>query len=276
MDGLGRRDFLHLAALGGTAAAMPPWLRAAVSAAERDPWVSAAGSRISRAARPNDPVRVRGFVQADGRGLPGVSVSDGLTVTRTDADGGFELTTAHGASFVFLTVPAGMRIPQNPTGTARFYEPIAPDGRGEQSVRFHLSRAERDDSRHAALLLADVQTEDEEEMGLFHAQTVPDVRETARAMGDVPSFGLACGDIMYDELWLYPEYERGVAATGIPFFQVIGNHDLDFEARSDEASANTFSRHFGPTYYSFERGSVHYVVLDDVFWHGAGYLGYID
>jgi hypothetical protein len=81
---------------------------------------------------------------------------------------------------------------------------------------------------------------------------------------------------MYDRLELYSEYERGVSRIGVPFYQVIGNHDLDQIARTDEGSTETFSRHFGSRYYSFDRGSVHYVVLDDVFWHGQGYMGYLD
>ncbi|MCL7985113.1 MAG: calcineurin-like phosphoesterase family protein [marine benthic group bacterium] len=277
MNRIGRREFVHLAALGGASTAMPGWLVSAVAETEREYLLRSASEferRGSSATR--TPVRVRGRVESSGRGVPRVCVSDGLSVVRTDSDGRFELTTAHGSSFVFITIPSGMRIPLNPAGTARFYEPISPDPGGEQSVRFELSPADRPDDRHAALLLADIQTQDEQEMRFFHEQTVPDVVKTVGELDGAPCFGLSCGDIMYDELWLYPEYERGVAATGIPFFQVLGNHDLDFEARSDEASANTFSRHFGPTYYSFERGAVHYVVLDDVFWHGAGYLGYID
>ena len=31
---------------------------------------------------------------------------------------------------------------------------------------------------------------------------------------------------------------------------------------------------FGPTYYSFDRGRVHYVVLDNVFYLSRGYVGY--
>jgi hypothetical protein len=62
---------------------------------------------------------------------------------------------------------------------------------------------------------------------------------------------------------------------GIPFFQVVGNHDLDQESGTDEGSTDTFTRHFGPRYYSFNRGAVHYVILDDVFWHGTGYMGYV-
>jgi hypothetical protein len=81
---------------------------------------------------------------------------------------------------------------------------------------------------------------------------------------------------MFDNLELFPQWERAVARMGIPFFQVVGNHDIVFAERTDERSNVTFERHFGPTYYSFDRGAVHYVVLDDVMWHGAGYLGYVD
>ena len=109
----------------------------------------------------------------------------------------------------------------------------------------------------------------------FHEQTVPDVQATLRALGNPEAVGIADGDIMFDHLELYPEFERAVSRMGIPFFQVVGNHDLDQEAGTDPGSTQTFCRRFGPRYYSFDRGAVHYVVLDDVFWHGAGYLGYL-
>ena len=112
-------------------------------------------------------------------------------------------------------------------------------------------------------------------MALFHAQTVPDLRDTIRGLGDVPLFGVTDGDIMYDDLTMYTDYERAVQGLGIPFAQVVGNHDLDLTTDRDEASTATFQRHFGPTWYSFDRGQVHYVVLDDVFYYGGGYLGYI-
>jgi len=146
----------------------------------------------------------------------------------------------------------------------------------DRDGRFELEPLEGGDDRHAMLLLPDIQAQDRWEMDRFHKHSVPDVVETVRALGDQPVLGIACGDIMFDDLSLYPEYERGVARMGIPFFQVVGNHDLDQEARTDEGSTVTFSRHFGPRYYSFDRGAVHYVVLDDVFWYGTGYLGYLD
>lgn len=260
---LDRRSFLAAAAGLAAGLALPERLAA-------DPYAPILGA--SRGA----PVRVRGRVRAGGRGVAGVSVSDGLSVAATDRDGRFEIRSSTDRDFVSCTLPSGYRIPVNPTGTARFYHPLAPNARGEMDAVFDLERAEADDARHAMLLLPDIQTQDQWEMDRFHEQSVPDVAATVRALGDRPAFGIACGDILFDDLSLFPEYERGVSRMGIPFFQVVGNHDLDFEGRTDEASTATFSRHFGPRYYSFDRGAVHYVVLDDVLWHGTGYVGYLE
>lgn len=254
---LNRRRFLQTTA-GAAALALLDWPSAARA------W-AVTGSR---------PVRVRGIVRTAAGGLPGVAVTDGLAVVDTLADGTFELVTSSGRPFIYLSLPAGHRIPLNPTGTARFYQPIAAEG-DEATAVFDLEPLEESDERHAFLVLADIQTEDELEMGWFHEQTVPDIQRTVAGLDRHEVFGLALGDIMFDHLELYPEYERAVGRMGIPVFQVVGNHDLDLDALTDEGSTATFQRHFGPPWYSFDRGAVHYVVLDDVFWHGGGYLGYV-
>jgi len=178
--------------------------------------------------------------------------------------------------FVHLTVPGGYAIRQNEVGTARFYEPLNPGDSDEVEIVFDLEPSTTSADQHAFLVLADTQTQNAYEMGLLHEHTVPDVQATLQSLEDVEAFGVACGDIMFDDLSLYPEYERAVAAMGVPFFQVVGNHDLDLDSMTDEASSNTFSKHFGPRYFSFDRGLVHYVVLDDVYWHAQGYIGYLD
>ncbi len=259
-----RRTFLGTALAAAAGAALPERLLA-------DPYRPAP---LPGAVSRGKPVRVRGIVRGAGRGLPGVAVSDGLQVVDTGADGSFELVTSAEREFVWARVPAGFRIPTNPSGTARFYAPIEPS-RAEMSVAFDLEALDRSDDRHVLFLLGDIQTEDDREMGWFHGLSVPDIRATLSALGDVEAFGISDGDIMYDHLELYPEYERGVSRIGIPFFQVVGNHDLDQENPTDEGSTRTFTRHFGPRYYSFDRGAVHYVVLDDVFWFGSGYIGYL-
>ena len=220
------------------------------------------------------PIRVRGVVRSQGTGLSRVPVTDGVQVVDPAADGTFELVTRPERGFVRITLPSGYRIPLNAPGTARFYQPLS--ARDEQSAVFELEPDPVPHDDHTLLLLGDIQTQNAMETGWFLSQSVPDLRATVAGLGDEHVFGISCGDIMYDDLALYPDYERGVSEIGVPFFQVIGNHDLDMDHLTDRASTDTFSRHFGPRYYSFNRGAVHYVVLDDVLWHGSGYIGYLD
>ena len=255
-----RRSFLGAASVGAFTLMMPHKTRRQGSV-----WLP--GSSAS-------PVRVSGRIVGNGRGLARVAISDGLSVVDSDADGYFELFTTSDRSFVWASLPSGYSIPQNPTGTALFYRPLASAHGDELQVLFELESLRRSDEQHTALLLADTQMQNADEMGWFHEQTVPDVQTLVAGL-DAEVHGIACGDIVYDRPGLYPEYERGVQRMGIPFFQVLGNHDMDQSSRTDALSAVTFSRHFGPPYYSFNRGAVHYVVLDDVFWHGANYFGYL-
>jgi hypothetical protein len=198
-----------------------------------------------------------------------------MDVVQTRADGTFELITTADREFVSVSLPAGYRIPQNSSGTARFYQLMQPDPGGEMIAEFDLERLDASNDNHMMLVLADPQTEDMDEITWCRERTVPDVVSVVTAGGTTEAFGIACGDIMYDHLELFPEYERNVSLTGIPFFQALGNHDMDYVA-TDKDSTATFTSHFGPRHYSFNRGTAHYVVLDDVFWHGKGYIGYLD
>lgn len=223
-----------------------------------------------------ESVRIEGHVQAGGDGLGGVPVTDGRRIVDTASDGSFELTSSTRQPFVYLSVPAGYRIPTRPTGTARFYRPIAPDDDGTMEVQFDLAPLPQSDEQHAFLLLADPQTQTEADMRQFREAVVPAVQDTVASLGDLPCFGVTCGDITFDSPELYPQYEAAVRDAGIPFLQVLGNHDMDYGAPTDHGSAQTYRDQFGPTYYSFDRGAVHYVVLDNVFWNQHEYFGYLD
>lgn len=221
------------------------------------------------------PVRIRGRVTVGGAGIGRAVVSDGASAVATAADGTFELHSSQRQEFVFVSLPAGTAIPTNPTGTARFYHPIVAAGEETMEASWDLRRLEAPDDRHRFLVLADPQVLDLDDVKRFHDETVPDIRRVAAEAGG-PVFAVGCGDLMFDRLNLFPEYEKAVAMSGVPTFQVIGNHDVVTSALSDGPSSKTFRSLFGPTAYSFNRGEVHYVVLDDVLWLGRGYFGYVD
>jgi hypothetical protein len=257
-----RRSFLKAGVLGAASVVLPRGL-------------SAASPLRLPGTRRSTPVRIRGRVGTAEKGIGGVAISDGFDVTLTDEDGSFELVTTQERDFLRLSVPAGYRIPRSPGGPPEFYRPIRSGRGGEMEATFDLQPLEVSDLDHTVLLLADIQTEDQLEMGLFSRETIPDLQATLRELGSREVLGLACGDIMFDHLELFGRYQEEVAGTGVPFFQILGNHDMDQGSPTDRGSTATFSRHFGPAYYSFDRGAVHYVVLDDVFWHGDDYIGYL-
>ena len=258
-------------------------LTAALTVPERllaDPY-GPAGSPRGPASSPHGPAagpftRIRGRVHAESRGIAGVGITDGVTTVTTGRDGSYTLLAAPGAAFVSLRLPAGFRVPVQETGTAGLHQAILANSRRDAEASFRLERLATGDTSHAFLLLADTQTENAFEVARLHAETVPDVRQTLAGLGGRHVFGVACGDIMFDDLTLFPEYERAVAGMGLPCFQVVGNHDLDLSGPTDEASVATFESRFGRGYYSFDRGEVHYVVLDDVLWFGSDYVGYLD
>lgn len=244
------------------------------------PWgrAMAAGRPSSRA------VEVTGRVTSRGQGLEGVPITDGRTVVQTDSDGRFRFASSARRPFVYLSVPAGYQLPQHDTGTARFYRPLDPDDGDTAEANFALQPLAQNDDEHAFLVLADPQMGIESEVQELRDRTVPDVQQTLGTLGERPTFGIGLGDLVFDNLSLFAGYETAVREMGIPFVQAVGNHDLNFDAPGDPGSTATFCRHFGPEYYSFNRGAVHYVVLDDVFWPGSDgfgnnnddYLGHID
>ena len=242
--------------------------------------LSGAGLASPLAAR--TAVEVTGRVTGPDGGLGGVPVTDGVTLTQTDADGRYQLAAAPHRPFVYLSVPAGYRLPTTNTGTAQFYQSIDSTG-GADTASFHLRPLAQDDTRHAFAFVADPQARTKAEMARFRTETAPDIRDTMQSL-DGPAFGVGGGDLVFDDLSLFSGYEAAVDVTGLPFVQVVGNHDLNFDAPADPGSTATYRQHFGPEYYSFDRGAVHYVVLDDVYWPGSDgfgretddYFGHID
>lgn len=261
-----RRHFLQQAAIGAA------WVAGSAGLVGQ----AVARAPFAPVARPDRAVRIRGRVHAGGKGLARVAVTDGVSVVQTGADGVFTLVASPRQPFVYVSVPAQCEVPVSATGTARAFQPIVAGAADEMAVEFALAPRREPATRHAFVALADTQTRDAEDMGLLHGESVPDLQRWVAGLQGRPAFGVSVGDIMFDDLSLYPEYERAAKAVGIPFFQVVGNHDLDFSARSAELTTSTFMRHFGPTYYSFDVGAVHYVVLQDVLYHGTGYVGYVD
>lgn len=217
------------------------------------------------------------------KGLENVAVSNGVEVVLTDKKGKYEIP-AGDDNILFVIKPSGYALPVNEYNQPQFfyihkpegspglkYEGVASTGKLPRSVDFGLIP---DVYRENFKMLAfgDPQPYSEEEVDFFYRGVVKEVK----GINDV-AFGLTLGDLVGDNLDLFNPYRDAVKEIGVPWFNVMGNHDMNYDAESDSLSDETFERHFGPANYAFNHGKVHFIVLDDILYpdprDGMGYWG---
>ncbi len=223
-----------------------------------------------------DIITIKGTVSCKGAGISNVPVTDGVTIVKTDKKGKFTLVTTSERDFVYYTLPSGYDSPII-DGVPVFYKPIRKDI-NLQNINFEIVKSEKSQQSHTFIAWADPQVLEMEEFDQLKA-VVQDINSTVKEISNqVPVHAICLGDLVFDRLNFYDDYKRIVSQTGLPFYQVIGNHDMDYNKRSDELSAVSYSAKFGPAYYSFNKGLIHYVVLKDVFYYGFSYryIGYIN
>ena len=225
------------------------------------------------------------FEDKDGSGLSGVAnpgisgvlVSNGRDVVVTGPDGRYTLPLPDDAT-IFVIKPVGFIPPVEPlTNLPRFYrhhypkgspaelnlrfDGLAPTGPLRASVDFPLRRQEEPGTFNV-VLVTDPQPETGAEVDFVREDLI-------QALAGVDAqFGLTAGDIMFDDLSLYPRSNAIMGTIGLPWWNVGGNHDLNFEAPNRKHSRETFKRVFGPNYYAFFYARTLFLMLDDV-----NYLG---
>ncbi|MBK1671527.1 hypothetical protein CKO28_26365 [Rhodovibrio sodomensis] len=208
------------------------------------------------------------------QGVEGVAVSNGLEVVTTDEDGRYSLAV-DGQTIIRMTKPAGYAVPTNESELPQFYYIHDPDGSphdlrypGVQptgslpdQINFPLHEAEKTES-FEAILISDPQPQSGREIDYIRDDVVSEL------IGTDAKFGMTTGDIMFDDLSLLPRYNAVIGQIGVPWWNVPGNHEMNFQASGDKHATETFKRVYGPTYYSFEYGAAHFISLDNVDYQG--------
>lgn len=212
-----------------------------------------------------------------GPGVEGVLVSNGRDVVKTDAEGRYALPIK-GDAVIFVIKPAGFSLPVDPaTKLPRFSYVHQPDGspadlnlrfRGvdptgplPDSVDFPLIR-QAEPTKFDVILLTDPQPESHVELDFVRDDVVDGL------VGSKAAFGVTTGDILFDDLSMYGRYNRIIGQIGLPWWNIGGNHDLNYEAKDRAHSRETFKRVFGAPYYAFYYGDALFLMLDNV-----AYLG---
>lgn len=223
-----------------------------------------------------DIITIKGTISSNGAGISDVPVTDGVTIVKTDKKGRYNLVTTSDRDYIYYTLPSGYESPVV-DGVPVFYKALSKDIRS-QTIDFVISKSEKSQQSHAFIAWADPQVLETEEFDKLKV-VVQDVNSTVKEISkQIPVHAISLGDLVFDRLNFYDEYKKVISQTGLPFYQVLGNHDMDYNKRSDELSAVSYQAKFGPAYYSFNKGQIHYVVLKDVFYYGFShrYIGYIN
>ena len=209
-------------------------------------------------------------------GLANVRVSNGSSVVRTDATGRYRLA-ADEQTIIFITKPSNYAIPVNQHMLPQFYyihqpngspagmryKGIEPTGPLPAEINFPLiERPEK--KKFEALLFADTQPQTTRELDYIRDDVV------AELVGSDAAFGMTMGDIMFDDLSMLPRYNAIISKIGIPWYNVPGNHEINFESPNDRYSLETFKKFYGPPYYAFEYADALFVVLDNIDYKGGG------
>ena len=210
-----------------------------------------------------------------GRSIAGVVVSDGYRCVTTNRNGIYRLNRHTGAKFVFYTNPKGYE-----PDSKGFFQPLSKD---KQEYNFVLGQHTGNDTHFRLLLITDPQVRSEKSYNRFTAETVPAMKQTI-AGSTLPVVGWCLGDEVHEQCaWLENGMHSEITNLGIPFFSVIGNHDYFKVEGSDKdtapRTADEYEKYWGPTWYSFNKGDVHFIALNNVkYTSGISYdhLGNID
>ena len=195
------------------------------------------------------------------RGIPGVLVTNGLDVVQTNVDGYYSLPLPD-EGIISVVKPTGFsveisletRLPRfhyihQPKGTpvdlVLSGPRIAPTGENVGSIDFVLS-PRHEASAFNVMLLADPQPGDDEEVDFIRDDVIPRLLDVDAA------FGITLGDIVGDNLPLIPRICRLIGQAKCPWYNVCGNHDLNYESPDNRYARETFKSYFGPSHYALE------------------------
>ena len=212
---------------------------------------------------------VYGQVLCDGKGVEGVVVSDGVEVTATDSKGIYELASQKKWGYVFISIPSGYEVASDGVRPL-FYNTLRSDAKTVERSDFALTSV-GSQNKFKLFILGDMhlanRNNDKEQFTAF----TDDWNAYRKEHKSEKMYAIALGDMTWDLYWYsksysFPEYleDMNSRVSGIQIFHTMGNHDNDYKTLNDFDAATQYVANIAPTYYSFNIGKIHFVVLDDI------------
>lgn len=201
------------------------------------------------------------------KGISGIAVSNGDTVLLTDKRGNFKIELSQGNS-IFPILPKDWTL-SDKVVNAGFYYSDAYDTFGERQINFGLNKkkVKRNFSMNA---IGDVQVGNMQELEYASRSLWPELLKDS-----VSSFNLFLGDLVNNNLTLYPAVRQMMEKLPVQSWTVLGNHDRDIDSVRINQTVS-YNKMFGSPVYAFNEGNVHFIILNNVYGKGTrSYTGKI-
>lgn len=210
-----------------------------------------------------------------GKGIEGVPVTDGFTYTETDANGVYQMEANRYCRKVYYSIPAEYKINVNSAShLPEFFSTKIIDRYAVNRTDFKLTPLSTPEENFSLVMIGDPQCQTAAQANRYVTETIPDIQSSVNTILSESSsanvYAITLGDIVFDSSSLWDTMKNSMSnvklANGnyLSFFNCIGNHDHYSQTSSDFAATEKFVNYFGPTDYSFNRGKVHIIVMDDV------------
>ena len=204
-------------------------------------------------------------------GIPEVAVSNGVDIVLTDENGAYQIPVSDDA-VIFVIKPRDWVTPLSEDNLPQFYYLHKPNGYPENftykgveptgalpaEINFPLYPEESAES-YKMVVFGDPQPYNIEQVDFLADDIISELIGRHEL-----EFGITMGDIVGNDLNLFSPINQAVAKLGIPWYNVMGNHDINYMAPNDKLSDETYASVYGPATYAFVYGDVHFIVVDNV------------
>lgn len=222
-----------------------------------------------------DDATICGHVCSNGNPLEGVAVSDGKSVVLTDASGYYGIKSDKSSGIVFISLPGDYTC-ETIGGIPQIHRHLSLTA--DQREIHDFSLIPSNNSSYTLLIHADHHLANRtEDIAQFNRLFIPDANALIadRQSKGNKVYSISLGDISWEQFWSANNFYlqdavNMLSALDCPVFHTIGNHDNNPYISGDWPSSEIYRKNVAPTYYSFNLGDVHYIILDDVIYNNPG------
>ena len=211
---------------------------------------------------------IYGMVSCDGVGVPGVVVSDGVEVTVTDEKGAYYLKSNEYHRTVFMSVPAGYEAVSEGV-LPKFHRVVDGNSASVERADWNLVKVDNDD--HIVYVIGDMHLANRTNDLNQFASFTDELNKQVYYNDSKRQYAITLGDMTWELYWYDNAYDLysyvktiNESLSGLQIYHTIGNHDHDMATAGDLTTVDAYKNAVAPTYYSFNIGDIHYIVLDNI------------